>query len=342
MSDGDDTERVFDNRSSWLFPDAENRQKDHVAHLWGLARLAADGEIDSVDKESFDRCLTLRKVGIGSLTIGLFWINPEKFLPADHKTTAYGKTKGVATDPEDYATYRQWLKQMTDEFGGNYPQVSHDAHVSAIGLGKPLNAIFTSRDEANAAFDLLHWTLTRLGIRDGSSDPRLALTLPRGNTPKMRLNFGNWAVLTFFGAGRGERRVQFLCRKDQVPHTAEYSPEGGFAEEIDGRVFTLAYVTLGRMQELGGAERAEFGESLDHVVKHFRDWNSSTWKEIHRPELVQMAILFEGFVRTFYRLHTEYNVKREDIYWRWIAADQVAEGLLPKMQTDISLVAIHP
>jgi len=54
----------------------------------------------------------------------------------------------------------------------------------------------------------------------------------------------------------------------------------------------------------------------------------------------QMAILFENFVRTFYRVHTDYQVKREDIYWRWIAADQVAAGLLPKMQTDISLVVL--
>jgi len=53
----------------------------------------------------------------------------------------------------------------------------------------------------------------------------------------------------------------------------------------------------------------------------------------------QMAILFEEFVRTFYRIHTDYRVKREDIYWRWIAADQVAAGLLPKMQTDISLTS---
>jgi 5-methylcytosine-specific restriction enzyme subunit McrC len=53
----------------------------------------------------------------------------------------------------------------------------------------------------------------------------------------------------------------------------------------------------------------------------------------------QMAILFENFVRTFYRVHTDYRVKREDIYWRWIAGDKVAAGLLPKMQTDISLTS---
>jgi 5-methylcytosine-specific restriction enzyme subunit McrC len=53
----------------------------------------------------------------------------------------------------------------------------------------------------------------------------------------------------------------------------------------------------------------------------------------------QMAFLFENFVRTFYRVHTDYTVKREDIYWRWISADQVAAGLLPKLQTDISLTS---
>jgi len=53
----------------------------------------------------------------------------------------------------------------------------------------------------------------------------------------------------------------------------------------------------------------------------------------------QMAALFEAFIRNFYRVHTQYVVKREDIYWHWIAADQVAAGLLPKMQTDISLTS---
>jgi 5-methylcytosine-specific restriction enzyme subunit McrC len=53
----------------------------------------------------------------------------------------------------------------------------------------------------------------------------------------------------------------------------------------------------------------------------------------------QMRVLFEDFVRNFYRVHTDYRVKREDIYWDWIAADEVAAGLLPKMQTDISLTA---
>ena len=53
----------------------------------------------------------------------------------------------------------------------------------------------------------------------------------------------------------------------------------------------------------------------------------------------QMRVLFESFVRTFYRVHTDYRVKREDIHWKWIAADEISESLLPKMQTDISLTS---
>lgn len=51
----------------------------------------------------------------------------------------------------------------------------------------------------------------------------------------------------------------------------------------------------------------------------------------------QMAVLFENFVRNFYRTHTNYGARREDIQWNLIAQDPSAAKLLPKMQTDISL-----
>ena len=53
----------------------------------------------------------------------------------------------------------------------------------------------------------------------------------------------------------------------------------------------------------------------------------------------QMRILFESFVRNFYKNHTSYEVRRENIDWRWNPADEVSKRLLPKMQTDISLTS---
>lgn len=51
----------------------------------------------------------------------------------------------------------------------------------------------------------------------------------------------------------------------------------------------------------------------------------------------QMRAVFEDFVRSFYRIHTGFDVARENLRWKWIPDDSVSERLLPKMQTDISL-----
>lgn len=123
---------TLNNMRCWLMPWAKVREKDHVERLWRIASLAADGSIEQVGAEAFDQCLNLPLVGMASLTIGLFWINPEKFLSADSKNTAYGKSKGIMTEPGDFESYRQWLKEMTERLGGNYPQTSHEAHLFAM------------------------------------------------------------------------------------------------------------------------------------------------------------------------------------------------------------------
>tara|TARA_B100000315_G_C14501525_1_gene552560 strand:+ start:104 stop:682 length:579 start_codon:yes stop_codon:yes gene_type:complete len=93
-----------------------------------------------------------------------------------------------------------------------------------------------------------------------------------------------------------------------------------------------------------------------HRNNQFYDFLLKVCELVHRHQLVsdapgaskfaefdqdrrQMAVLFEAFVRNFLKIHSEYRVKRENIYWRWKAADDVAAGLLPKMQTDVSLIS---
>lgn len=99
-----------------------------------------------------------------------------------------------------------------------------------------------------------------------------------------------------------------------------------------------------------------FGQVQLHRNNQFYDFLLKVCELIHRNLLIsqksgtskfmdfvqdkrQMAILFEEFVRTFYRVHTDFRVRREDIYWRWTPADKSSESLLPKMQTDISLTS---
>lgn len=54
----------------------------------------------------------------------------------------------------------------------------------------------------------------------------------------------------------------------------------------------------------------------------------------------KMRKLFEEFVRNFYKCEqTQFEVEREDISWDATPLTQNSRGLLPKMQTDISLTA---
>jgi 5-methylcytosine-specific restriction enzyme subunit McrC len=55
----------------------------------------------------------------------------------------------------------------------------------------------------------------------------------------------------------------------------------------------------------------------------------------------QMAYIFEDFIRNFYRIELPKHISgaktyREDIHWN-VIADAITMGLLPKMQTDISI-----
>ena len=84
-------------------------------------------------KDLFNRCAALDLISINNLTIGLFWVNPATFLPADKKTKSYAKHKGIAITPDNYRSYREWLNQVSAKLGNDFPKVSHDAHVWFTG-----------------------------------------------------------------------------------------------------------------------------------------------------------------------------------------------------------------
>ena len=101
-----------------------------------------------------------------------------------------------------------------------------------------------------------------------------------------------------------------------------------------------------------------FGQVVLHRNNQFYDFLMKLCALIHHNLLVseirgrsrfrdftrdkhQMEVLFENFVRNFYRQHTrsQYSVGREYIRWKLIARDPSDDKLLPRMETDISLEA---
>ncbi|MBL9138086.1 MAG: EVE domain-containing protein, partial [Verrucomicrobiales bacterium] len=161
---------VLNNMRCRLMPWAKTRSNDHVERLWQIASMAADGGPEQVDPAAFDECLNLPLVGMASLSIGLSWINPAKFLSADSKNLAYGESKGITTEPEDYQSYRQWLSDMTEKLGSNYPEVSHEADLFA-----------TQRSESGVprkGWKFTQWmgpVVDALRALDGSGTPKAVL-----------------------------------------------------------------------------------------------------------------------------------------------------------------------
>ena len=98
---------------SWFFDYKFNRGDDDTKLLWELARQAYKGE---VDPDLFDRCLQIKEVRMSKLTMGLFWIKPQKYLCTDSNTESILKPKYSGKWPTDYESYVALLAFVKEEY----------------------------------------------------------------------------------------------------------------------------------------------------------------------------------------------------------------------------------
>ena len=127
-------------------------------------------------------------------------------------------------------------------------------------------------------------SLLKLGVNptEAERDGRIAITLRTSGISRLRLNFGNWAILTFSGEAAAQDRVQFISRVDRVGPNA-------FADKIDGQAFALAYCSVASMRDSESFESREFAESLTIVARRFKDWEGSPFHAAHNPQLLSMV-----------------------------------------------------
>jgi hypothetical protein len=117
---------VVNNMSTWFFPYKKDRSINDIDNLWSLAENAIK-QID-IDKVLFDTCLKIGTVGTAKLTQGLFWLQPDKYLPFDSRTRAYLKSNGIAADRTDFYGYAATLAEVKGKLGTNFPQISYNAY----------------------------------------------------------------------------------------------------------------------------------------------------------------------------------------------------------------------
>lgn len=117
-----------------FFPFRSKRQPDDLPTLWALARQAVDGTLEG---PTFGRALDIQQVGVPKLTQGLFWLNPDAFLPLNGIVVPYLEELGVsgAAKVRTLSDYEQVLEQARD-LASDFPALSYAAWVAAQKQGE--------------------------------------------------------------------------------------------------------------------------------------------------------------------------------------------------------------
>ena len=164
-------------------------------------------------------------------------------------------------------------------------------------LASPFSRIFTSKDEADWAFDLLRESLHRLGVQE-PQDPRFAITLTDSNR-RLRLNFGNWTVLQFCAPGHPDNRVGLALLddlSDTAPEPAKWGPLADSAPTISFYCMPMQMATPPE-----GELRAAYERTLSAIAERFSDWEASPFRDANQPDIARtlfdresLAELLEG------------------------------------------------
>lgn len=243
-------------------------------------------------------------------TYFLFVCHPESEMFIKPRTTRWfvefaADYKAFASTPTpfSYVTVKQLAEQLlTDlrEFGpsdmvdiqgfiwvcaslARQGESDSDAE-NADGLPEPFASIFQDKGEAEWAFGFLRETAERLGVK-GLDDPRVALTLPKGRD-LLRLNFGQWLIVSLFGPSATTNRAEIALLTGLVDPPAKYS---AFARGTDEPEVCVCEYSIESVRAMDAPLRGAWNKTLDFIAAKFRDWEGSPFRNAHQPELFQMV-----------------------------------------------------
>ncbi len=158
-------------------------------------------------------------------------------------------------------------------------------------LAEPFSRIFADSDEANWAFDFLRDTLNRLGVTS-PDDERFALTLVHNNQT-LRLNYGSWAVLQFYGSDSGLDRVGIAFLEDRVAFDATIARwERPFATD-DNRFVRVYELPITMVQDWPADLQVAYEATFAYLTDRFGGWSASSVRRFNQPEIAAAVFVPE-------------------------------------------------
>ncbi|WP_189009503.1 McrB family protein [Deinococcus malanensis] len=115
--------------NAWFFAYRSERRPQDIPTLWSLTRQALTGVLDEV---TFAEALNIRTVALAKLTQGLFWLNPELFLPLNGVNIPYLESLRVlgAARVASLPEYQEVLRAARP-FAPDFITLSHTAWLRA-------------------------------------------------------------------------------------------------------------------------------------------------------------------------------------------------------------------
>ena len=113
---------------AWFFKAAGKRQPSDVPTLWQLARATVEGTIDGA---LWDATCAIGNVGVAKLTQGMFWLQPDNYLPVDAQTRPFLQKLGLDLEINGWADYADLMERVRSEVRKPFYAISHEAWLSS-------------------------------------------------------------------------------------------------------------------------------------------------------------------------------------------------------------------
>ena len=131
---------VVNPQNSWFFAYAYQRPDGDIDALWDFAEAVITRDSKEIEPDLFARCLKVKFASSVNLTMGLFWFRPDAYLALDKKNKALLKKEGIESTIKDWQSYLDLLAQVRSRLGTDYADISHKAHLMAVGKDIPTDS----------------------------------------------------------------------------------------------------------------------------------------------------------------------------------------------------------
>lgn len=129
---------VVDSRQSWFFSYQKDRGEQDISLLWNLFTQAVDNDIS---QQAFDAVLKLKLIKF-NITMGLFWVNPDRYLNLDSVNRSYLDKNGIKIHGlPNFQTYADYTEKTKELFQKPFFEISHDAWLVSKPPPKDLTSL---------------------------------------------------------------------------------------------------------------------------------------------------------------------------------------------------------